>query len=84
MERIRQIIQLTEFKHDETRLDVTVSITVMAGNAGEPIQKLEQRLMEGIAKAKQNGSNQSYQFQAGEVELIPPPELDLQANSYEV
>jgi diguanylate cyclase (GGDEF)-like protein len=84
VERIRQIIQLTEFKHDETCLDVSVSVTVIEGNAGDSLQKLEQQMSEAIAKAKNTGSNQSFQVRADEVEVIPPPELDLQANSYEV
>lgn len=84
VERIRQIIQLTEFKHDETRLEVSVSITVIAGNTGASLQTLEQQVNEGIGKAKNKGSNQSFQIRAGEVEVIPPAELDLQANTYEV
>ena len=84
VENIRQIIHLTEFKHDETRLNVSVSITLISSQANESLHSIEQRLSTGVATAKNNVRNKSYQFQAGKVEPISPPELDLQVNSYEV
>lgn len=84
VERIRQIIHLTEFKHEDTRLDVSVSVTLFAGKSGELLPRFEHQLREGLAIVKSKERNQSFQVQAGKVEVISPPELDLQATSYEV
>jgi diguanylate cyclase len=84
VERIRQIVALTQFNHEETRLEVSVSAALIVGQTNDTLQTLEQRVREGIAAVKKNTRNHTYQFQSGQAELISPPELDLKINSYEV
>lgn len=84
VETIRQIVHLTEFKHVNERLEVSVSVTMIAGNGTDSLSSIEKRMNEGVSAAKKLGRNRSFLFEAGEIKPIAPPALDLQASTYKV
>ena len=84
VERMRQVIEATQFQHNSQKIDVTISCAVSQVDSDDSVYSLFERLSHTVQEAKRYGRNRTFLHEGKYPAPVVPPNLTIEGTTYDL